>query len=79
MRIIEQRLPSAREAHPPLLEHIGAIRRLKRGERVLLDHDDRHPLRVGAHRFSRVTFEQWNTDLDHAEVEITNEQRVLNA
>ena len=35
-------------------------------------------LYLGGHRFSKVTFEQWNTKLDHAKVEITNERCVLN-
>ena len=36
-------------------------------------------LYLGAHPSCRVTFEQWNTKLDHAEVEISDQQCVLNA
>ena len=35
-------------------------------------------LYLGAHPSSRVTFLQWNTKLDHAVVEISDEQCVLN-
>ena len=36
-------------------------------------------LYLGAHPSSRVTVVQWNAGLDHAEVEITDEQCVRNA